>query len=266
MSVPHLLLVDDSEAALALERSVLAQHYLLSTATDGVEALERVRRTRPSAVLLDLSMPRMDGEEVLARMRADPELADIPVIIVSSEKERGEACLATGAQAFIHKPYRKDDLLLAVGRVLADVRARTRKASIAVLPVTVGDQLVALDLAIVRTVVSMTETRPLPEDATHVREYFELYGEPVCVIDLAAQLEVRHDEPLVDRKLVVLAGGPPPALAVCVDKVREPIELPSGAVEVIDPRELLAPEVRAKLPALVVFATNPSLAADGDVL
>jgi chemotaxis signal transduction protein len=233
----------------------------------------------------------MDGEEVLARMRADPELAGIPVIIVSSEKERGEACLASGAQAFVHKPYRKDDLLLVVGRVLAEVQARTRKASIAVLPVGVGPHELAIDLAAVRQVVSMTETLPLPGESDHVREYFELYGEVVCVLDLAARLDVAYAEPLVDRMLVVL-GGPVPAVAVCVDRVREPVELPvadvaivaAGAAEpaaelaralragkrgplpVVDSRALVAPALRERLPALVADAIFAGVTTDGDVL
>ena len=91
MSLWHLLLVDDSEAVLAFEKAALAGHYQVSTAVDGRDALLKVAQLKPAAVLLDLSMPGMDGDEVLARMRADPQLARIPVIIVSSEKQRAEA-------------------------------------------------------------------------------------------------------------------------------------------------------------------------------
>src|SRR6185436_7805594 len=88
VSLPHLLLVDDSEAILAFERAALSSHYAVSTALNGAEALEKVRQIRPAAVLLDLSMPEMDGDEVLRRMKADRELSYIPVVVVSSEKHR----------------------------------------------------------------------------------------------------------------------------------------------------------------------------------
>src|SRR4051812_49619253 len=83
VSLPHLLLVDDSESVLAFEKAALAGHYVVSTAVNGREALTKVAQLRPAAVLLDLSMPEMDGDEVLAQMQQDPQLAGIPVIIVS---------------------------------------------------------------------------------------------------------------------------------------------------------------------------------------
>ncbi|HYV67858.1 MAG TPA: response regulator, partial [Myxococcales bacterium] len=73
MSLPHLLLVDDSESVLAFEKAALAGHYLFSTALNGREALTKVAQLKPAAVLLDLSMPEMDGDEVLAQMQRDPQ-------------------------------------------------------------------------------------------------------------------------------------------------------------------------------------------------
>ncbi|HYZ90574.1 MAG TPA: response regulator, partial [Myxococcales bacterium] len=122
MSLSHLLLVDDSEAVLAFEKAALSGHYQVSTAANGREALVKLLELKPAAVLLDLSMPEMDGDEVLARMRADPQLTRIPVIIVSSEKQRAEACLRAGARAFLAKPVRAQDLLPLVDRVLAECR------------------------------------------------------------------------------------------------------------------------------------------------
>ena len=138
MSLPHLLLVDDSEAVLAFEKAALAGHYLVSTAVNGRDALLKVAQLRPAAVLLDLSMPEMDGDEVLARMRQDPQLAQIPVIIVSSEKQRAEACLSAGARAFLGKPIRAQDLLPLVGQVLEEARREQRAGNLAVLFVIAG--------------------------------------------------------------------------------------------------------------------------------
>jgi CheY-like chemotaxis protein len=111
VSLPSLLLVDDSDAILALERAILSGHYTIHTASNGREALEKVGRLHPEAVLLDLSMPEMDGDEVLQRMKADPSTSGIPVIIISSESSRAEACLALGAELFLAKPFRADELL-----------------------------------------------------------------------------------------------------------------------------------------------------------
>ena len=103
MSLPHLLLVDDSEAVLAFERAALSGHYAISTATTGREALAKVPQIEPDAILLDLSMPEMDGDEVLAHLQDDPDHRRIPVIIVTSEKLRAEACLRNGAKAYLPK-------------------------------------------------------------------------------------------------------------------------------------------------------------------
>src|SRR5579863_10192594 len=103
MGQPHVLVVDDSEAILAFTRAVLATTYTVSTAKNGREGLELCKRLRPNLVLLDLSMPEMDGEAVLAQLRSNTELQAIPVIIISSEQARAEACLARGAQAYMVK-------------------------------------------------------------------------------------------------------------------------------------------------------------------
>src|SRR6476660_3323037 len=101
MGQPHIVVIDDSEAILAFTRAVLSQNYAVSTATNGREGLDLCKRLRPNLVLLDLSMPEMDGEAVLAQMKANSELDQIPVIIISSEQPRAEACLARGAQAYM---------------------------------------------------------------------------------------------------------------------------------------------------------------------
>ena len=82
MSLSRVLIIDDSEAVLAYGRAVLGGRYAVVTARNGSEGLERARALRPAAILLDLSMPELDGEGVLAVLSADPELHAIPVIVV----------------------------------------------------------------------------------------------------------------------------------------------------------------------------------------
>jgi len=275
VSLPHLLLVDDSESVLAFEKAALAGHYLFSTALNGREALTKVAQLKPAAVLLDLSMPEMDGDEVLAQMQRDPQLASIPVIIITSEKQRAEACLRGGAVAFLAKPIRAQDLLPLVGKVLEDARRVERAGSLAALFVDAGGVEVGLPLETVISVLHQTSTRPLPLGPAYLREMLEMHGEPVLVLDLPRRLGFAHTAAITDRKLVVVECGPQ-RLALCVDGVRDPEELPReqvmprdgvagaehgplrdaliavvrtgrGAVPVIDPRALASPKLLREL-------------------
>lgn len=279
MSRPHLLLVDDSDAILAYETAVLSAHYAISTAKNGQDALRMIQELRPAAVLLDLSMPEMDGDEVLRRLKADPGLAEIPVIIVSSEATRADACLRAGAGAFVPKPIRAESLRGTIGRLLDQVEHRRRQTGIAVLFVGVGALEFGVRLDHVHLVLLQPETTPLPTGPEHVRELLDLHGQPVCVLDLAAGLGVAHAEPVEERKLVVLQHGSQ-LLALCVDRVSEPevlelgdftprAELGGSAHEplgrtlegvgkssrgqfaVIDPLAVFSPELLRELPRLV---------------
>ncbi len=91
------------------------------TARDGQSGLEAVRRNRPSAVLLDIRMPGIDGWEVLHALKEDPETSDIPVVVVSIVDERTRGA-ALGAAGYLVKPVSRDDLLgalTAIGLSLA---------------------------------------------------------------------------------------------------------------------------------------------------
>ncbi len=236
MSLPHLLLVDDSESVLAFEKAALAGHYVVSTAVNGRDALIKVSQLRPAAVLLDLSMPEMDGDEVLAQMQKDAQLALIPVIIVSSEKQRAEACLRGGARAFLAKPIRAQDLLPVVGKVLEAARREERAGSLAVLFVDVAGVELGLPLDSVRSVMHQPATRQLPFGPAYLDEMLEVYGEPVLVLDLARRMGMEHRASIDERKLVVVDWGEQ-RLAISVDDVRDPEELPR---EQLLPREAIA--------------------------
>jgi CheY-like chemotaxis protein len=235
VSLPHLLLVDDSEAVLAFQRAALSSHYAISTAMNGREALAKVPQIDPAAILLDLSMPEMDGDEVLAHLQDHPDHRRIPVIIISSEKPRAEACLRNGAKAFLPKPIRAQELLPLVERVLEEARAAARAGNVAALFVSVGKIEVGLPLDCVRNVLHQTATQPIPLGPSYLTQMIELHGEPVAVLDLARRLGVEHTQPLLERKLVVVEREGA-RIALCVDDVRDPEELTAAEVT---PRELL---------------------------
>ena len=225
MSLPQLLLVDDSEAVLAFGRAALSGHYQISCAQSGREALATLSRLRPAAVLLDLSMPEMDGDEVLARMKETPALAGIPVVILSSEKGRAPACLTAGAAAFVSKPARASELIAAIGQAIANAERAARAGSLAVLLLVVGPQTLALPLDCVVTVLAQPLTERAPVGPDELRETFLLWGQRVRVFDLATRLGVEHARKIEERQLVVLGRGAL-LLALGADRVHDPEELP----------------------------------------
>ena len=254
MAQPHVLVVDDSEAILAFARAVLAPTYAVSTAKNGREGLELCTRLVPDLVLLDLSMPEMDGEEVLERLKASSELKLIPVIIVSSEQSRAEACVGRGAAAYMIKPVRADDLLALVARTLDAVQVKRMQGSLPVLPLRVGTLNFAIPLSDVRHVLLQPATQPLPGGPSYLAAFFELFGESVCVLDLAARFGVEHAKPVLDRLLVVVEYDRV-KLALCVDAAHDPeAVMPADIQQVVPDSGELAGALRA-----VVKTTHGSM-------
>ena len=114
----NILLVDDDPDVVRLLESMLTAlphpfHFL--RAYDGVQALDVMRATRPDIVFLDWMMPEMTGEETIERMGADPELADIPVVVVSGQ-DPPEAEMAIRTPLVVHSHQALDPI--AAGRCL----------------------------------------------------------------------------------------------------------------------------------------------------
>ncbi len=104
-----ILVVDDDETSRSLLRQVLKEFRNIYEAANGVEALAFLQRNPDTAlVLLDIRMPRMDGMEILARMRLSPKHHDLPVIILSAvqDEEVEKKAALLGATRFAYKPYR----------------------------------------------------------------------------------------------------------------------------------------------------------------
>lgn len=117
---PRLLLVDDSETILLLEKSMLQDRFELVLARNGQEALDAARSMELDAVLMDYSMPVMDGEASLRAMRAGPGTRKLPVVIVTGETD-GEVwrrCEAAGALCVLKKPINPVELHNAIARAL----------------------------------------------------------------------------------------------------------------------------------------------------
>jgi len=99
-----ILVIDDERPMRELlERFLNREGFQVVTAADGKTGVDMARRYRPSAIMLDVMMPRMDGWAVLAALKADPELADTPVVMVTVSRERGLS-LSMGAVDHLPKP------------------------------------------------------------------------------------------------------------------------------------------------------------------
>ena len=229
MGLPRVLLVDDSEAVLAVQVAALSKTCELATGHDGREGLTKARSFRPDAMVVDLSMPHMRGEEVLQRMKRDPLLSSIPVVVCSSETDRKAECLRAGAVAFLAKPVDAQMLVDTLSRILAQARREQQDKSLAVLFVKVGTLELGLPIAAVRSVLHQVATRALSVGPAHLSEFAELFGEPILVLDLARRFGFAHAKDLQDRKLVLIEveGA---ALALCVDEVRDPEEIPAAGL------------------------------------
>ena len=116
-----ILLVDDNQQNLELMLAYLETlPCKLSTARDGVEAIESIQRERPDLVLLDVMMPKMSGFEVCRKVKSDPATRDMVVIMVTALHEVGdhERAVESGTDDFLTKPVNKLELLTRVRSLL----------------------------------------------------------------------------------------------------------------------------------------------------
>jgi signal transduction histidine kinase/CheY-like chemotaxis protein len=113
-----LLYIDDNLVNIELVARILRRRpeITLLTATDGETGLELARAKRPALVLLDLNLPRMSGQEVLLRLRSEPETAAMPIIVLSGDASPHNitALRDVGATDYLTKPYQISELLALV--------------------------------------------------------------------------------------------------------------------------------------------------------
>lgn len=112
MSLRILLVEDNIDNRDMLTRRLKKRGYVVTFAEDGAEAVERTRAERPDLVLMDLSLPVMDGWEATRRIKADPALASIPIITLTAHAMAGdrEKAIAAGADDYDTKPVDIDRL------------------------------------------------------------------------------------------------------------------------------------------------------------
>ncbi|WP_266159930.1 Hpt domain-containing protein [Dyella silvatica] len=118
---PLIMVVDDSITMRKVTGRILERHeYEVSTAKDGVDAVEKLHDRVPDLMLLDIEMPRMDGYELATHMKADARLRGVPIIMITSrsgDKHRQRA-FDIGVDRYLGKPYQEAELLMQINEVL----------------------------------------------------------------------------------------------------------------------------------------------------
>jgi two-component system, chemotaxis family, response regulator Rcp1 len=129
MRSPHILLVEDNPSDVRLTREAMKEARTqpdLEVVTDGEEVLEYLHRRgrfegarRPDIILLDLNLPRRSGKEVLAEIKATPELRSIPVVVLSNSRDEDDirGSYDLHANCYIGKPLDLDDFIEVIRRI-----------------------------------------------------------------------------------------------------------------------------------------------------
>lgn len=128
----RVLVVDDNADMRAYVVGLLADHYAVTSAADGLEALERIEQSAPDLVLTDVTMPRLDGFGLLARLQSEPRTTSIPVIMLSARagEEGTVEGLEAGAADYLVKPFSARELLARVRVNLELDRVRRIRATL----------------------------------------------------------------------------------------------------------------------------------------
>ena len=121
-----ILAVDDEKHIVRLVQVNLERAgYEVVTASDGVEALEQVKNELPDMIVCDVMMPRMDGFEVLRRLKADQSTREIPVIMLTAKAQDADVFKGwqSGVDAYLTKPFNPMELLAFVRRIFKSLES-----------------------------------------------------------------------------------------------------------------------------------------------
>ena len=119
-SLGKVLVVDDDDVIRHhITVNLELEGFEVSTAFDGQDCLDKVKDIQPAVITLDIMMPRLDGWEAASRLRADPETADIKVVLLSARAQEADLQRGSriGVDAYLTKPFDPDELIATVRRL-----------------------------------------------------------------------------------------------------------------------------------------------------
>jgi len=123
----HILVVDDSPSVRRVVGNMLKQHgWEVQMARDGVEALDLISQQTPAAVLLDIEMPRMDGYELIATVRAQEQYRTLPMVVLTSRAatKHQQRAIQLGASSYVVKPYQDEELINTLNTLVYGAAAK----------------------------------------------------------------------------------------------------------------------------------------------
>jgi CheY-like chemotaxis protein len=121
--VKKILVVDDDPTSLRLLELILSKEgYQVISASNGLEALRKARTESPDLLILDVMLPGFDGLEVCHRLRSEPDMAKLPILMLSAKQQKSDqdAASKVGANAFLPKPVNRTALLSKVAEFVGD--------------------------------------------------------------------------------------------------------------------------------------------------
>jgi two-component system, cell cycle response regulator DivK len=129
----RILYVEDNPQNMRLVRKFLAMAgYEMLEAINGLSGLAVAAKEHPDLILMDVNLPDIDGLEATSRLKADADLAYIPVVALTANAMHGdkERCIAAGCDGYIPKPVTKSELLNTIAALLASANGRSRRAAV----------------------------------------------------------------------------------------------------------------------------------------
>jgi two-component system alkaline phosphatase synthesis response regulator PhoP len=119
-----VVIEDETDIAAVIEHNLSRAGYKVTCQTDGLAGAQTVRQELPTLVLLDLMLPGIDGLEVCKRLKADPQTARVPIVMLTARGEEVDIVrgLELGADDYITKPFRPGELVARIKAVLRRVR------------------------------------------------------------------------------------------------------------------------------------------------
>ena len=129
MAKGRILVVDDEIYIVhILDFSLGMEGYEVLTALDGEQALEKARSEQPDLIVLDIMMPKLDGYETCKRLKADPEIKDVPVILLSAKGRNVDQKVGfeVGADDYITKPFSPRKLVERINAILGHGTSQQR--------------------------------------------------------------------------------------------------------------------------------------------
>ncbi|HBU69887.1 MAG TPA: diguanylate cyclase response regulator, partial [Elusimicrobia bacterium] len=171
-----ILIVDDEKNLQEMVSDILtAANFQTITADDGLEGLQKIYSESPDLILLDCEMPRLDGYELLAKMRADPLMVNKPVIMLTVRNSENDEIkgLRLGIDDYITKPFKPSVLLARIKTVLE------RKAmSLGANPLTMLAGNVTITVEIEKRIAAKDDFAVLYVDINNFKSFNDKYGFP----------------------------------------------------------------------------------------